>query len=378
MYKQPRIGILGGGQLGRMLIQAGIDLNIYFKVLDPDPSAPCKNIADEFVCGSLLDENTLFKFAEDIDILTIEIEAVNTDALQIIADKGTIKVFPQPSIVKMIQDKRLQKQFYITHNIPTASFILTETIADVWENKHYLPAVHKCGKGGYDGKGVQVIKNTDDIAKGFDVPSVLEKLVEIEKEISVIVVKSANGQIQTFPVVECVYHPEHNLVDYLLSPADITTAHEEKAKQIAIDLVKKLDYIGILAVEMFIDKQGTILVNEIAPRPHNSGHQTIEGNFSSQYQEMLRAIIGLPLGNTETRTYSAMINLLGEAGYEGEAHYQGIEKVLALPNVYIHLYGKTITKPFRKMGHITLLGNDKREILQKMDIIKKNLKIISQ
>lgn len=371
-----KIGVLGGGQLGRMLIQSGVNFNFRFKVLDPNPEAPCSRIAHEFECGPLSDYDTVMNFGKDVDVLTIEIEKVNTEALEDLAKQG-IKVFPQAHLVRMIQDKRTQKQFYQKNNIPTSEFILIKDKADLANHLDFLPAVQKLGKDGYDGKGVQMLRTPADLEKGFDAPSLLEKLVDIEKELSVIVARNEKGEVDTFPLVELVYHPEHNLVDYLLSPAEVPTKIEYKAKEIAVDLVEKMDFVGLLAVELFWDKNDNVLVNEVAPRPHNSGHQSIEGNYTSQYEQLLRAILNLPMGNTAIRESAAMLNVLGEDGHQGKAKYAGMADVLALQDVYIHLYGKVITKPFRKMGHVTILGKNKKELIQKMDVVKEKLKVVT-
>ena len=372
-----QLGILGGGQLGRMLLQAGIDFDLQFNMLDPDEAAPCANIAHHFVQGDLGDYQTVVDFGQKADFITIEIEKVNTEALEELAKQGK-KVYPQPHLIRMIQDKRVQKQFYKDHQIPTSEFVLIDGKEELENYKDFLPAVEKVGKDGYDGKGVQVMHTTADFDKAFDAPSLLEKLVPIEKEISIIVARNESGEISTFPAVECVYHPAHNLVDYLLAPAEIPQEVEDRAKEIAVDLVEKMDFVGLLAVEMFWDKEGQVLVNEIAPRPHNSGHQTIEGNYTSQYQQHLRALLNLPLGDTSIRQASAMINLLGEDGHTGPAYYEGIEKVTALKGVHVHLYGKAITKPFRKMGHVTILGDNKDEIVEKMNFVRQHLKVVTQ
>ena len=369
-----KVGILGGGQLGRMLLQAGLGLNIHFKIMDPDLKAPCADIAHEFVHGDLQDYDTVMAFGEGVDVLTIEIEKVNTKALSDLAMKG-VKVYPQPHLIQMIQDKRVQKQFYQDYDIPTSPFILLETKEELEKHVDRLPAVQKLGKDGYDGRGVQILKGAEDLHKGFDAPSLLEDLVDIEKELSVIVARRADGTTETFPLVELVYHPEHNLVDYLLSPAEVPADIAAKAVEVSLDLAEKMKFVGLLAVELFWTKSGEVLVNEIAPRPHNSGHHSIEGNYTSQYQQMLRAILDLPLGSTSSRQTGAMLNILGEDGHQGPAEVHGLEEVLALEGVFVHLYGKAITKPFRKMGHVTILGDSREEILEKMATVKEELKI---
>lgn len=374
-FKQAtKVAVLGGGQLGRMLIQAAFDLDIHISCLDPDENAPCKGIAHQFTIGSLNDFDKIIEFTADADVVTIEIESVNLDALEALEKQGK-KVFPQPHVLRKIQDKRIQKQFFRDNNLPTADFILTENLKELADNEHFLPAVHKIGKGGYDGRGVQVVKTKEDISKGFDAPSVLEKLVDFEKEIAVIVARSENGEISAFPVVEMVFHPTANLVEYLFSPAEISDETAKKATEIALKTAETFGIVGLLAVELFLTKTGDILINEVAPRPHNSGHQTIKGNVVSQYEQHLRAILNLPLGNTNARGLSAMVNLLGEEGYTGDAIYEGMEDILKTAGVHPFLYGKKTTKPFRKMGHVTLVDNDLEALKHKVAFVKKTLKV---
>ena len=370
-----RIGILGGGQLGRMLIQKGIDWNISFSVMDPDPAAPCHGIAS-FTTGKLTDYDAVVEFGSRCDIITIEIEHVNIQALKDLQRNGK-RVFPQPEAIELIQDKRTQKEFFQKNGIPTADFVLTSNREDVKQHPGFLPGVHKLGKEGYDGRGVQVLRSAGDLEKAFDAPGLLEKLIPFDKEISVIVARNEEGEIGTYPAVEMVFHPEANLVEYLFSPADIAAAVARQADDVARKIVEKLGMVGLLAVEMFVMKEGGVLVNEIAPRPHNSGHQTIEGNLTSQYEQHLRAILNLPLGDTAIRMPSAMVNLLGEPGHEGPARYQGMGEVLQLSGAYVHLYGKETTRPFRKMGHVTILDSDVESLKKKANFVKKILKVIS-
>jgi len=358
-----------------MLIQSGIDFNIPFSVLDPDAHAPCSSLVD-FHHGKLTDFDTVMKFGQTCDIVTIEIENVNTSALKALAKQGK-KVYPQPDVIELIQDKRSQKIFYQDCNIPTADFILVENSNDVRKHEDYLPAVNKLGKEGYDGRGVQILRSQADVGKAFDAPGLLEKLIDFEKEISVIVARNVHGEIKTFPAVEMVFHPEQNLVEYLFAPAEISREVEASADRIARQIVHELNMVGLLAVEMFVTRDGNVLVNEIAPRPHNSGHQTIEANVTSQYEQHLRAILGLPLGDTSLILPSAMVNLLGEPGYTGPAVYSGFEQVVKLPGVHVHLYGKQITKPFRKMGHVTIVDADIYALKQKTNFVKQTLKVIS-
>lgn len=374
-YQNFKVGILGGGQLGRMLIQAGIDLNINFSVLDPDPQAPCHQLAP-FTCGKLTDYQTVWNFAQDCDLITIEIENVNTLALRDLEKAGK-KVFPQPSVIELIQDKRKQKQFFKDHFIPTADFILVEHKTDVLKQASFLPAVNKLGREGYDGRGVQLLKSKEDLSKAFDAPGLLEKLIDFEKEISVIVSRNETGEVAAFPAVEMVFHPEANLVEYLFSPAQLPEEISNEARKIAEHIIRSLGLVGLLAVEMFVTKDGKVLVNEIAPRPHNSGHQTIEANVTSQYEQHLRAILGLPPGDTSCIAHSAMVNLLGEEGYSGLAKYEGLHEVLSLSGVHVHLYGKKQTKPFRKMGHVTLIDADLESLKKKANFVKQTLKVIA-
>lgn len=373
-YQQKTLGILGGGQLGRMVIQSAINYNIDIHILDPDANAPCKSICQKFIHGKLTDFDTVYNFGQECDIITIEIENVNTDALEKLASEGK-EVYPQPSLIRLIQDKRVQKQFYQEKGIPTAEFILTENKDEVMLNAAFLPAVNKLGKEGYDGRGVQVLKNADDLEKAFDAPGLLEKLIHFDKEISVIVAKNKRGEVIAYPSVECAFHPTANLVEFLFAPAEISPEIEAKAQEIALKVIHELDLVGILAVEMFVTKEGNILVNEIAPRPHNSGHHTIEANMISQFEQHLRAVLDMPLGNTELRTPAAMVNLLGEDGFVGEAYVEGLDEAMAQKGVYVHLYGKKLTKPFRKMGHVTILDNDIETLKKRAMEIKSLIKI---
>jgi 5-(carboxyamino)imidazole ribonucleotide synthase len=370
-----KLGILGGGQLGRMLIQSGIDFNIHFATLDPDKHAPCASLA-EFTVGNLTDFDTVMKFGSGCDLITIEIENVNTTALKELVRMGK-KVFPQPAVIEMIQDKRLQKEFYKKHQIPTADFILTENAADVKRNEHLLPAVNKLGREGYDGRGVQVIRTKQDLDKAFDAPGLLETLVDFQKEISVIVARNEKGETRSFPAVEMVFHPVQNLVEYLFAPADVSAKILKEANMIAEKIIHKLGMVGLLAVEMFVTKDGRVLVNEIAPRPHNSGHQTIEANVTSQYEQHLRAILNWPLGDTTQLLPGAMVNLLGEPGHSGPARYEGFDSILGQPGIHVHLYGKSLTKPFRKMGHVTIVDRDIDSLKKKVNFVKQTLKVIT-
>ncbi len=369
------IGILGGGQLGRMLIQSGIDLNLNFHILDPDKEAPCRNFSN-FTQGKLTDYNTVLEFGQACDVITIEIENVNTAALQQLANQGK-KVFPQPHLISLIQDKCLQKQFFLENKIPTAEVVFVKNKEEAKLYAKFLPAVNKLAREGYDGRGVQVIKDESQLHKAFDAPGLLEKYIDFEKEISIIVARNEQGEIVSYPAVEMVFHKEANLVEYLFSPANLSEKITSKAEKIALQVIETMKLVGILAVEMFVTKEGEVLVNEVAPRPHNSGHQTIEANITSQYEQHLRAILNLPLGDTKIIQPSAMVNILGEPGYEGNAVYNGLDDVLKISSAYVHLYGKKTTKPFRKMGHVTILEDDIDLLKMNALYIKEKLKVIS-
>jgi 5-(carboxyamino)imidazole ribonucleotide synthase len=371
-----RIGLLGGGQLGRMLLQEAIDLNIHLHCLDPDNNAPCAKIAHSFTVGSLTDYETVINFGKDKHLISVEIENVNVEALKDL-EKSGVKVFPQPHILELIQDKGLQKQFYQEHQIPTAPFVLIENKAELVE-KATFPIVHKLRKGGYDGRGVNVLKSKEDAENSFDSPSILEEKIPFVKELSVIVARNEKGQTKTFPAVECEFNPEANLVEFLFAPAEINSDIEKQAADLAIDVIEKLGMVGLLAVEFFLDENGNLLVNEIAPRPHNSGHHTIECNVTSQFAQHLRAILNLPLGSTEILQAGAMINLLGEKRFEGKAVYDGLDKALEIEGVYPHIYGKEITKPFRKMGHVTITDTDLEKVKLKAKKVQGLIKVVSE
>ncbi len=372
----PTLGILGGGQLGRMLIQAAIDYDMQIHILDPSKEAPCAPLAHHFETGDLKDFDAVYEFGMHCDVISIEIEKVNTDALKKLRNEGK-KIYPQPEVIELIQDKRLQKQFYLDNGFPTAEFILVENKAEVEAHADFLPAANKLGRDGYDGRGVELLRSKNDLSRAFDAPGLLEKLVDIDKEIAVIVARSPSGEVKAFPPVEMVFHPTANLVEYQFSPAQIAPKQAEAAQQMALRLIKKLDMVGLLAVELFLDKAGNLLVNEVAPRPHNSGHQSIEGNVSSQFEQHLRAIFDLPLGDTAVRTPAAMVNLLGAEGYTGRPKLEGWQEVLSESGIHLHMYGKSVTKPFRKMGHVTITDTDPEEVVRKANLVKNKLKVIA-
>lgn len=350
-----KIGLLGGGQLGRMTLQEAYNLNLHICVLDPSAEAPCKDLAHEFVQGDFKDFDTVYEFGKDKDVITIEFEDVNADALAKLEEEGK-KVFPQASVLKLIQDKGLQKQFYEKHQIPTSPYHLINGKADLENTDLQFPIFQKLRTSGYDGYGVQSIKSKADLEKAFDAPSVIEEAVDLDKELSVIVARNEKGDIKHFPLVEMEFNPIANMVEFLFSPATVQNEIEEKAYRLAEKVIEKLDMVGILAVEMFLDKKGNLMVNEVAPRAHNSGHHTIEGNITSQFAQHLRSILNLPLGDTKLIQPAVMVNLLGEEDAKGEADYRGMTALLTESGVYPHLYGKAMVKPFRKMGHVTIVN----------------------
>ena len=348
-----QLGMIGGGQLGRMFIQEALNYDVHVNVLDPDINAPCSKIAAAFTVGNLNDYETVFEFGKNKDLITVEMENINVDALESLEKLGK-KVYPQANVLRIIQDKGLQKDFYKAHNIPTAPYFLTSNATELQAYLTEFPLMQKLRKGGYDGKGVHPLRTEGDLAAAFDAPCVLEKMIPFEKELSVIVARNEKGETEVFPAVECEFNPIANLVEFLFCPADIKYEVEDEAREIAINIIEKLDMVGILAVEFFLLKNGELLVNEIAPRPHNSGHHTIECNHTSQFEQHMRSVIGLPLGSTRIIQSGVMINLLGENGYEGSAIYEGLEEAIAIEGVNVHLYGKEKTKSFRKMGHVTV------------------------
>ena len=368
-YQDFTLGILGGGQLGRMLIQSCANFDLSTAVLEPAASAPCQELASRFEQGSITDFDTVYRFGKAVDLLTIEIENVNVAALHRLESEG-LPVYPQPRVIEIIQDKRIQKTWYRDHGIPTADFVLVDGRDAIRQHADFQPAFNKRGTGGYDGGGVQRLDSLADLDKAFDAPGLLEKAVDFEREISVIAARNIRGDIAVFPAVECVFHSQRNLVDYLLAPSRASQPVLQEAERIAREVIGKLDMVGLLAVEMFVERDGTVLVNEIAPRPHNSGHQTINANYTSQYEQHLRAILGLPLGATTMKSPSAMVNLLGAEGYSGPVYYEGLDALLALPGASVFLYGKKETRPHRKMGHVTILDSDMSGLLEKVDLVK--------
>jgi 5-(carboxyamino)imidazole ribonucleotide synthase len=371
-----KIGILGGGQLGRMLLQAAANYPVETFILENDAQCPAAHLCHHFVKGDIRNFDDVYNFGKGLDAITIEIESVNEDALEKLEQEG-VRVYPRPAALRTIKNKILQKQFYKELQIPTSPFVITQNIGELRANADFLPAVHKVGLGGYDGRGVQLINTPSDLVKGFDAPAVLEKMVTIHREISVIIAVNDKLENVLYPLVDMVVDPRLNLLDYQISPAEVTNRILYKIEAIAMAVVKGLKSPGIFAVELFVDKEGDVFVNETAPRVHNSGHHTIEANYSSQFDMLWRVMLQYPLGNTEVILPAAIVNLVGAEGFEGEAKYQGLEEILAMDNVFVHLYGKKLTKPGRKMGHITIVSKDKQDLTYKANRIKNILKVVS-
>ncbi len=369
-----KVGILGGGQLGRMLLQAAANYVVETYVLENDEDCPAAHLCTHFIKGDIKDFDTVYNFGKSLDALTIEIEAVNVEALEKLEEEG-LTIYPKPSAIKTIRNKIVQKQFYQANGIPSPQFIITNNKSEIKNHLHFLPAVHKLAEGGYDGKGVQVIQAETDASKAFDAPAVLEKMVNLQKEIAIIIAMNAKGQTAIYPPVEMVFNPSLNLLDYQIAPARITKDVLWKAEAIALKVVKSLASPGLFAIEMFVDKNNDVLVNETAPRVHNSGHHTIEASYCSQYDMLWRVILNYPLGNTANITCSTIVNIIGANGYSGEAKYEGLDDVLKMDGAFVHLYGKKITKPGRKMGHVTILCTDVADMNHKANKVKQLLQV---
>ncbi len=379
-FTTQKIGILGGGQLGKMLCQAGSRWGLDLAILDERADFPAGQVCPQFTVGSFRNETDVYQFGQDMDVLTIEIEHVSVNALDRLVQEG-VAVYPSPSVLRIIQDKGLQKGFYQEHGIPTSAFRL---LADadairsaVSAGSLSLPFVQKTREAGYDGRGVAIIRTKADLHKLLEGPSLIEDLVPMTKELAVVVARDVHGQCKAFPAVEMEFHQEANLVEFLSCPAEITADQAETAERLAVQVAQAFGTVGLLAVELFLTKEGDILVNEVAPRPHNSGHHTIECCETSQYEQHLRAITGLPLGDTRLIRPGVMLNLLGEEGYTGAAVYQGWDECIAWPGVHVHLYGKAETRPYRKMGHVTVVAETLEEARDRARIVRDQLKVIA-
>ncbi|WP_298502051.1 5-(carboxyamino)imidazole ribonucleotide synthase [uncultured Maribacter sp.] len=376
-----KLGILGGGQLGKMMLYETRKLDIYTKVLESSKDAPCKIACNEFVLGDLLDYDAVYNFGKNVDVLTIEIENVNIKALEKLEDEG-VKVYPPTKALKIIQNKATQKLFYTDNTIPTAAFsrfAYTSEIKDSIENGGLkLPFVWKAAQFGYDGQGVKVVRQIEDLNNLPNVECIAEEMVPFKNELSVIVARSASGEVVTYPVVEMEFHPEANQVEYVICPARINEDVAKKAQEIALKVSNKIQQVGLLAVEMFQTEDDQILVNEVAPRPHNSGHQTIEASYTNQFEQHIRAILNLPLGNTENKVPGIMVNLVGAEGHTGDVVYKNMENILKLEGVTPHIYGKKQTRPFRKMGHVTIVNKDLKKARAIAQKVKETIKVISK
>ena len=367
-----KIGILGGGQLGRMLLQAAANYPVETFLMENDPDCPAAHLCHHFIKGDIRDFDAVYNFGKKVGSLTIEIENVNVDALEKLESEG-IKIYPRPSVLRIIKNKILQKEYYKQNQIPSAEFLVTRNKEELLKAASFIPAVHKIGEGGYDGKGVQLIKNTEDLKNGFDAPSILEKQVIIRKEIAQMIVVNEKGETALYPPVEMLFDPGLNLLDYQLCPAELDMNTLWKVEAIALSVVRNFKSPGIFAVEMFIDKNGEVLVNETAPRVHNSGHHTIEAHFSSQFDMLWRVMLNYPLGNPDAILPSIMVNIIGSEGYQGLVKYDGLDEVLKIDNAFVHLYGKKETKPGRKMGHVTILSREKQDLLHQSNKVKRTL-----
>ena len=371
-----KVGILGGGQLGRMLLQQAVNYCVETWVLENDAHCPAAHLCHHFVVGDIKDYDTVLAFGRNVDRLTIEIESVNVDALEQLEKEGK-QVVPSSAVLRMIKNKITQKQFYKEHEIPSPEFVVTQNLAELMHHQMFLPAVHKIGEGGYDGRGVQVINTSNDLQKGFDAPGVLEKKVEIAKEIAIMVAVNAMGQTAIYPPVDMMVDPYKNQLDYQVCPAEIQEKIVWKIEAIAIRLVQAFKSPGLFAVEMLIDRSGEVWVNETAPRVHNSGHHTIEAHYCSQYDMLWRILLDYPLGNPDAIMASSLVNLTGAENFSGKAIYEGLNEVLKMENTFVHLYGKTDTKPGRKMGHVTILAKDRQELSYRAHKVKEAMKVRS-
>ncbi len=375
-----KLGILGGGQLGKMLLADTRKFDIQTYVLDPSKEAPCQYGAHYFEVGDLLDFDTVYEFGQKVDVLTIEIENVNLDALDKLEEEGK-KVFPSPKTLRNIQSKITQKNLYIQHQIPTAKAKAFEDKKELMKEaslgKLVFPCVWKQDKFGYDGYGVKVLKSLTDLKDLPETACLLEEMIPFKNELAVIVVRSFSGEVKTYPVVEMEFHPEANQVEYVICPARIDEKVAQKAIDVALKVSEIFNHVGLLAVELFQTENDEILVNEVAPRPHNSGHYSIEASYTSQFENHLRAILNLPLGNTSSKVAGIMVNLVGEEGFEGQVVYENIEQIMAIDGVTPHIYGKRQTRPFRKMGHVTIVNEDMVEARRIAEEVKNSIRVIS-
>ena len=376
-----KLGILGGGQLGKMLLTETRKFDIQTLVLEPSEEAPARYSCNGFYKGSLMDFDTVYQFGKMVDLLTIEIENVNLDALDKLEEEG-LPIYPSPKTLRLIQNKGKQKDYYVSNNIPTSPHLRFVDLNDLRnalaKDELEFPFVWKCAQFGYDGNGVKICRSALDLVKLPDVECIAEEMVPFKNELAVIVARSVSGEVKTYPVVEMEFHPEANQVEYVICPARIDEKVAQKACEVALKVSEAFHHVGLLAVEMFQTEDDEILVNEVAPRPHNSGHYSIEASYTSQFENHLRAILNLPLGNTDSKVAGIMVNLVGEEGYSGQVVYENIEKIMAIDGVTPHIYGKRETRPFRKMGHVTIVNENMTEARKIAEEVKNSIRVISQ
>ena len=376
-----KLGILGGGQLGKMLLAETRKFDIQTYVLDPSQEAPCKLSATKFIQGDLMDFETVYHFGKGVNLLTIEIENVNLAALEKLELEG-LAVYPSAKTLKLIQNKGVQKQFYVDNEIPTSKFYQyssLELLKSEITNQSFkidFPFVWKSAQFGYDGNGVKIVKSISDLYNLASGACIAEELVDFKNELAVLVVRNVSGEVKTYPVVEMEFHPEANQVEYVICPARIENEVAAKAQEIGLQVSKKFNHVGILAVEMFLTHDNQILVNEVAPRPHNSGHYTIEASYTSQFENHLRAILNLPLGKTESKVAAVMVNLVSAEGFSGPVIYENINEIMKMDGVTPHIYGKKETRPFRKMGHVTIVNEDLQEARKIAKVVKEWIRVI--
>jgi 5-(carboxyamino)imidazole ribonucleotide synthase len=376
-----KLGILGGGQLGKMLLSETRKFDIQTLVLEPSEEAPARLSCNKFVKGSLMDFDTVYQFGKMVDLLTIEIENVNLDALDQLEKEG-LPIYPSPRTLRLIQNKGKQKDYYVANDIPTSPhqrFVdLNDLRTTIAKDELEFPFVWKCAQFGYDGNGVKICRSALDLVKLPNVECIAEEMVPFKNELAVIVARSVSGEVKTYPVVEMEFHPEANQVEYVICPARIDATVSQKATEIALKVSEAFHHVGLLAVEMFQTEDDAILVNEVAPRPHNSGHYSIEASYTSQFENHLRSILNLPLGNTNSKVAGIMVNLVGEEGYSGQVVYENIEKIMAIDGVTPHIYGKRETRPFRKMGHVTIVNEDMAAARRVAEEVKNSIRVISE
>ncbi|WP_298248011.1 5-(carboxyamino)imidazole ribonucleotide synthase [uncultured Christiangramia sp.] len=376
-----KLGILGGGQLGKMMLYETRKYDIQTLVLDPSPEAPSRISCDYFEQGDLMDYETVLQFGRKADVLTFEIESINIEALRQLESEG-VKTYPSAATLEKIQNKAVQKEFYEKHNLPTAAFKRFPNLkllkSDVNEQKVSLPFVWKSATGGYDGKGVSVIRTEADLANLPDAECIAENLVPFKNELAIIVARNPSGEVRTYPVVEMEFHPTANQVEYVICPARIDNNVAEKARKLAENVSEAFEHVGLLAVEMFQTEDDKIFINEVAPRPHNSGHYSIEASYTNQFEQQIRAILDLPLGKTDSKLGGIMVNLVGDENHEGEVLYKNIERIMGMEGVTPHIYGKKITRPFRKMGHVTIVNKDLGEARKIAEKVKNSIQVISK